>query len=283
MNSTSTKRLKQIGLWAVALIFGLVCGRMVHSAIGSIAGIMDTGKKSVSQETSRGDMYWSSPMSESSRYLWREEAELRDPETYQSGVERLHRESLSPLRAVSVHSYRLQHSTFEEWELLIAEGKVTRLETLREVGDYLARLDPERAMRLIFNGPTRFQHLEQFYAFRDSTFDTLTEINPEMVLNALKSLPRGGSQMDGSRYFSECWAKRDPSAVAARFDELQGLRNMGLEGSSAQIPYDEFAGILMKSWVSKDVEAAEAYVAELSEGPKRDALQAAFEKFREAE
>jgi hypothetical protein len=269
-------RFKQIGLWSAALVLGLACGRLLHSAIGSSNGAGTTGQSAAGQESSDKRSHRSSLMSSTSRYLWRETAELRNPETYDSAVERLHRESLSPLRAVSLQSHRIQNSTFEEWEHLIAEGKVSRLETLGEVGAYLARLDSERALRLLFHGPTRFDTLDHFYAFRDAVVATITKTDPQMVFDALKRMKRGGAQMDNGRFFSESWAKTDPQAAADHFDELMPLRNMGLEGSTPKIPYDEFSRIILKSWISKDLAGAEAYLAGLPPSPKRDALEAAL-------
>lgn len=280
MKPTSPNRLKQAGIWAVAIAFGLIFGRMVHSAVQSYSE-MRAERDGANQGDGRSRFDWRSPMSESSRYLWRETAKLRDPETYKSEVDRMYREARSPLRVVSVHSHRIQQSTFEEWKYLLAEGEVDRNETIREVGDYLARLDTQEAVNFVFTGPYNFKHLEHFYAFRDSVFDAVVELDPMLLYNTLSAKNKEGFYMDNSRYFSEAWAKRDPVAVAERFDELQRLRNMSLEGPSAQIPYDEFAGILMKSWVQKDIEAAEAFVASQPEGAKREALRAGFVKWSE--
>jgi hypothetical protein len=273
----SSDRLKQIGFWSAALILGLVCGRMMHSAMADITGSEAANQHAADEESSETYSQHNSPMSSTNRYLWRETAELRDPETYDSGVERLHRESRSPLRAVSLLSHRIQHSTFEEWEHLLAEEKVNRLETLGEVGAYLAREDPERALHLLFNGPMRFDHLEQLYAFRDSVVATITKTDPQLVFDTLKRMKRGGAQMDHGRFFSESWAKSDPQAAAKYFDELIPLRNMAMEGATPTIPNDEFAQILMKSWVAKAPAEAKAYLEDLPTGSKRDALQAAFD------
>jgi hypothetical protein len=276
----SVDRLKQIGLWSVALMLGLACGRMMHSAMDGSYGDEAAGMSPADRKSSGDPSQHSSHLSSTSRYLWRETAELRNPETYHSGVERLHRESLSPLRAVSLQSHRIQNSTFEDWEHLIAEGKVNRLETLGEVGAYLASLDPDRALRLLFQGPTKFDTLDHFYAFRDAVVATIIKTNPQMVLDTLKRMKRGGAQMDNGRFFSESWAKTDPQAAANHFDELMPLRNMGLEGSSPRIPYDEFAEIIMKSWISKNPAEAQSFLAALPTSPKRDALKDAFNGLR---
>jgi len=264
-------------LWASALALGLICGKLVHS---SIKGGMDTSAddKAYAEAPSTAHSRQISLMSASNRYLWRETAELRDPDTFESGINRLYRDTRSPLRASSLQSNRIKDSTFEEWEYLVGEGQLKRMEVLKEVGDHLARLDSERALQLILKGAYKFDHLEQFYTFRNSIFDTVTEIAPELLLSKIKEMPRGGAQMDSGRYFTEVWANRDPAAVAARFDELQQLRNMNLEGATARIPLDEFAGIIMKSWTAKDAEAATDFVESLTSGPKRDALQAALDK-----
>ena len=54
-------------------------------------------------------------------------------------------------------------------------------------------------------------------------------------------------------------------------------RNMGLDGATPQVPLDEFAEIIMKSWISKDPAEAQDYLEDLPTSPKRDALQAAFD------
>ena len=276
----SSDRLKQTALWSAALVLGLVCGRMMHSAIGGSSGAVATGQGAAGRESLEAHAQRSSLMSSTSRYLWRETAELRDPETYDRGVERLHRDSRSPLRAVSLQSHRIQNSSFEEWEHLIAEGKVDRLEILAEVGAYLARLDPERALHFLFHGSKSFDTLEHFYAFRDSVVATITKTDPQRVFDTLKAMKRGGAQMDNSRFFSESWAKNDPRAAADHFEELMPLRNMAMEGPSPKIPYAEFSQIIMKSWISKDPAEARAYLEDLPASPKRNALQAAFDRLK---
>jgi hypothetical protein len=219
-------------------------------------------------------------MSSANRYLWRETAGLRDLGSFDEEVKRLYRDSRSPLRARSLQSHRVQNSTFEDWEHLLSEGKVLRHETLKEVGEYLAQQDPDKALQLMFNrrGRMDFKNLEQYYALRDSIVATITRTDPEKVLDVFRGIGREGGYMDNARFFTLCWAQNDPQATAERFDELMLYRNMGLDGATPQVPLDEFAGIIMKSWISKDPAEAQAYLEDLPTGPKRDALQAAFDR-----
>jgi len=219
-------------------------------------------------------------MSSTSRYLWRETAGLRDLESFDEEVNRLYRDSRSPLRARSLQSHRVQNSTFEDWEHLLSEGKVLRHETLKEVGEYLAQQDPDKALQLMFNkrGRMDFKNLEQYYALRDSIVATITRTDPEKVLEVFQGIGREGGYMDNARFFTLCWAQNDPRATAERFDELMLYRNMGLEGATPQVPWDEFAGIIMKSWVAKDAAEAREFLETLPASPKKDALQAAMER-----
>jgi hypothetical protein len=278
MNSFSVNRLKHIGLWSAALVLGLACGRMMPSAMDLTSVDESEGDSPIGFKSSESRSQNSARMNSSNRYLWLETAESRNPKTYESEVDRLYRESRSPLRASSLQSHSIQNSTFEEWEQLLAEGKIDRLESLTEVGAYLANLDPERALRLMFHGPTDFDTLDHLYTFRDSVVSTITTTNPQMVLDTLQRMKRGGAQMDSGRFFSETWAKKDPQAAANHFDELMPLRNMSLEGATPKIPYDEFAQIIMKSWVSKDPAKAQSFLESLPTSLKRDALQNAYNR-----
>ena len=207
-----------------------------------------------------------------------ESLEFQDSDSYQARVNRLHRESRSPLRAASLHSYRIQNSGLEEWEVLISEGKVKRLEVLTEVGTHLARTNPERALWFLYRGQRRFDNPDQYYAFRDAIVMTVTDSNPQMVITALQSLERGGTQQDSARFFSRYWAKEDPRAAADHFAEIIPLRNM----ASGQVPdmhEVDYAEMILKSWITKDAEGAQAYIDELPEGSKREVFHAALDRF----
>ena len=167
------------------------------------------GQDTAGSESSEGRSQRGSLMSSTNRYLWRETAGLRDSESFDVEVNRLYRESRSPLRARSLQSHRVQNSTFEEWEQLFSEGKVIRHEILKEVGAYLAQQDPDKALQLLFNqrGRMKFKNLEQYYALRDSIIATITRTDPEKVLDVFRGIGREGGYMDNARFFSQSWAR----------------------------------------------------------------------------
>lgn len=270
---------KQIALWSTALLLGMVCGHLAQSILSSSAREIAGDAPSLNHGDTMDRSRLSSPISFSSSYLWRETSGLRNADTYEDEVARLHRESKSPLRAISLNSMRIQNSTFEEWEFLLGEGKVKRIEVIGELGEYLARLDTARALKLAFHGPLKFDNIDQAYAFRDSLVRTAADIDPILVLDALKGMKRGGAQMDNSLFFSECWAKKDPQGAADHFTDLVHLRNMRMEGST-ELPDDELAKLIMRSWVKSDPDQAEAYVSSLPESPKRTALGAALDRMK---
>lgn len=284
MQSISRVRLKQTGWWITALALGLICGRLLHSSIDGSTEAELAGQSAAGLEPLEGRSQRNSLISSTSRYLWQETAGLRDLKSFDVEVNRLYRESRSPLRARSLQSHRVQNSTFEEWEQLFSEGKVIRHEILKEVGAYLAQQDPDKALQLLFNqrGRMKFKNLEQYYALRDSIIATITRTDPEKVLDVFRGIGREGGYMDNARFFSQSWAQNDPRAAAERFDELMLYRNMGLDGATPQVPLDEFAGIIMKSWISKDRAEARDYLEDLPTGPKRDALQAAFDELNKS-
>lgn len=174
---------------------------------------------------------------------------------------------------------RIQDSTFAEWEILLGEGKVKRFEVLGELGGYLAKLDTARALKLAFHGPWKFDNIDQTYAFRNPLIRTAADFDPELVPDALKGMKRGGAQMDNSRFFSEYWANKDPQAAADHFTDLVRLRNMRMEGST-ELPDDELAELIMRSWVKSDPDQPEAYVSSLPESPKRKALGTALDQIK---
>ena len=270
-------RTKQIALWSTALFLGAVCGYLAQS-ISSGSDVGNTGDTaSLDREDKIVRSRLSSPLSYSSTYLWRETSGLRNADAYEDEVVRLHRDSKSPLRASSLNSLRIQDSTFEEWEFLLGEGKVKRIEVLGELGAYLAKLDTARALQYAFHGSRKFDNLDQVYAFRDALVRTAADIDPELVLNALKGMRRGGGQMDNSLFFSEYWANKDPQAAADHFTDLVRLRNFRTDGST-NLPDDELAELIMSSWGKSDRGQAEAYVSSLPEGRKRRALGAALDR-----
>ena len=113
------------------------------------------------------------------------------------------------------------------------------------------------------------------YAFRDSLVRTAADIDPEMVLEKLKGMRRGGSQMDNSLFFSKYWAEKDPRAAAGHFADLVKLRNMRMD-ASPDMPDEAFANMIMKSWTEKAPGEAEEYVSALPDGPTKKALAAAL-------
>jgi hypothetical protein len=270
-------RAKQIALWSAALLLGAACGHLAQSILSGSAKDDAGDNSSLNRVDTNDRSRNSSPLSSTSSYLWRETSALRNADTYEDEVGRLHRESKSPLRASSLHSLRIQDSTFEEWAILLGEGKVKRFEVLGELGAYLAKLDTAKALQLAFHGPQKFDNIDQVYAFRNPLVRTAADIDPELVLDALKGMKRGGAQMDNSRFFSEYWANKDPQAAADHFTDLVGLRNMRMEGST-ELPDDELAKLIMRSWVKSDPNQAEAYVSSLPESPKRTALGAALDQ-----
>lgn len=269
-----SSRSQTLLLWLVALLLGVICGKLVHTfSSGDRASVSDE------QETRLAPIgsVASASASSSAGFLWRETAALKDTETFSDEVDRIHRESRSPLRASSLLSFRIHNSNFEDWENLISAGKVKRIEFLRELGEHLARTDPRRALRFFFQGPYSFDNLDQVYAFRDPMIRTAADADPEVVLEELMAMKRGGSQMDNSLFFSGYWAKSDPHAAAEHFSELVRLRNMRMDGSP-EMPDGAFANIVMKSWLKKAPEEAEEYVGALSSGPTRQALAKALQE-----
>ncbi|WP_193213672.1 hypothetical protein [Luteolibacter marinus] len=267
-----TPRIQQASLWLAAVALGGGCGWMFHTLTERDRAVDVDAKQEAGTSTSRAAAAMLSP---AGRYLWRETAALRDAEHFDDEVEKLHRESRSPLRAESMLSYRIHDSSFDEWESLIAAGKVKRIEFLGELGEHLARTDTRRALQLMFHGRYGFENLDQLYAFRDPLLRTATEIDGELVLETLQAMKRGGSQMDASLYFSAHWAKTDPRAAAGHFAELVRLRNMNMDGSP-DMPDATYANMILKSWWQKAPEEAEAYITTLDKGPTREALEAAL-------
>lgn len=265
--------MKHHWLWLGTLAFGLACGKIVHMAANPQAA----GEHVVPQISETKSARQDPQISPSYRHLWKETAALRDNGMFSDEVKRIHGESRSPLRAVSLLSFRIQNSTFEEWEGLLAAGKITETKFLSELGEHLARTDPQRALRLIFKGPFRFDNLDQIYAFRDPMLRTVADTDPRIALEELKALERGGVQMDASLYFSRYWAERDPRAVAEHFTELVKLRNMTMDGS-AEMPDGAFAEIIMRSWLGKAPDEASEYVSALPEGATRTALSDAMKR-----
>ena len=271
-------RYKHIGLSVAAISLGLMSGSLTHSLFND-SGSSNAGDPASHPNTRLDRSRHNAHTSTTARFLWSETAALRDHDEFEERVTRLHRNSRSPLRAVSLLSYRVQDSSFEEWELLLAEGKVTRLEVLEELGAHLARTDPSRALKIALSGPHRFDNIEQALIFRHSVIRTVCDMNPELVLDSLKNMERGGSQLSFSKYFSEHWAENDPRAAVDHFDELVWLRNMPIRGVP-QMTDQNFASLIMSSWISKDADEASAYVENLPVGPKRNALQAAFDALK---
>ena len=265
--------VKHHWLWLVTLALGLVSGKLAHMAANPRA-VPERAAPEVSETKSKRQDPQISP---SYRHLWEETAALRDEGMFSDEVKRIHRESRSPLRAVSLLSFRIQNSTFEEWEGLLAEGKITETKFLGELSEHLARTDPQRALRLLFDGPYRFDNVDQIYAFRDPMLRTLTDTDPLLLLRELKALKRGGGQMDVSLYFSGYWAQQDPRAAAAHFPDLVRLRNMTMDGST-EMPDGAFAEIIMRSWLGKAPDEAGEYVSALPEGATRKALAEAMRR-----
>ncbi len=275
-----------ITFWAVALLLGWGCGYLAQSAFTSPVKSNAAVNENTENLEHRSHNGRPSHHSSSEQYLWRDRyvsrktITQREAEAYEQTVSQLHRESRSPLRATSLLSRRIRNSTFEEWEFLIGEGKVKRLELLEELGPHLARIDPSRALKIALVGPRKFDNVQQLVTFGNSVIRTICDTDPGLVLNSLRKMKRGGAQLSYSSYFSEYWAEKDPRAAADHFDELVWLRNMPMRGTLVMT--DEiFATAIMKSWVSKDVDKAAAYVEGLSAGSKRDALRTAFNKLRQ--
>jgi hypothetical protein len=260
-------------LWAGIFVLGLACGKLVHMA----ANPRTAGGSTVPEASATKSARQHPQTSLSYRHFWQETAALRDDDMFPVEVRRIYRESRSPLRAVSLLSFRIQNSTFEEWEGLLAAGKITETKFLGELGEHLARTDSRRALRFVFNGPFRFDNLDQVYAFRDPMLRTVADTDPMLLLEELKALKRGGVQMDSSLFFSRYWAEKDPRAAAEHFTDLVKLRNMTMEGST-EMPDGAFAEIIMRSWLGKAPDEASEYVSALPEGAQRKALTEAMQK-----
>ncbi len=128
--------------------------------------------------------------------------------------------------------------------------------------------------RYLWRATVELRHPETYASqderlHRDSVVATTTTTDSQMVLDTLRGMKRGESQMDGGRFFSETSAKNDPRATADHFDELMPLRNVALERSAARIPPDEFAGILMKFQMAKDAAEPQAHLEDPPADPQK--------------
>ena len=249
---------------------------------GFLVGLLIKGKARASKESqilqaTKSDTTLKTARRSQSSFQFLNEASesLRAAPEFSQEVKRLYSELKSPLRADSLLEYQVQEGSFDEWALLLKDGQVLDKGLIREVARRLVLEDVDRALKILRDREYRIKGRNESYAFRDSLLGTVAQTAPEKGLSYLKSLTRGGSQMDNSRYFSGQWAQADPQGAARHFEELVILRNMTMDGKT-DLPRDRYANDLMKEWVKKDSEAAAQYLEDLPTSPTKSTLEKAF-------
>ena len=93
----------------------------------------------------------------------------------------------------------------------------------------------------------------------------------ELTFRKIQDMPRGGSQQDASQFFRNEWANTKPAEAVQYFDELLAMRDHQEDGSRNR-PTQDYANRLMSSWFRKAPEAAQAYIANEPQSPKRTVL-----------
>lgn len=245
---------------ALALGVGLVLGALLSpSQLFSSEGDSDAREGVRSPVATKSNHQAASALARGTRSIWNEMGGLDIREDFDSELRHLQLEPRSPLRAQSLLHLKFSHSRFEEWEELIKMGSVKGIENVEALADYLAKEDLSRMIDIFLKGNFRFQTLDEVYAFRAPITKVAIETGQGVYLmNQIQEMRPGGSRQDFSQYFRRQWASKKPAEAVKYFDELVELRDMGKLDSK---PTRDYANRIMGSWLKKDSEAAQDYIA----------------------
>ena len=217
------------------------------------------------------------PQSHSSHFLRESTIELRAASSFPAEVLRIQREHQSPLRTSSTLDYYVYETSYDELSKMLARAAILDLDLLDEVGHRLAREDPDRILfQLMVEGKVRTHNETQHIAFYNAVLKETASHAPERGHYWLTQMKRGAPQRAYALRFSSHLTNIHPEIAAERFEELVYLQGIGKD-QTVEYARTRYAKKVMENWVKKDREAAEDYLANLSEGQTRTTLRKALE------
>jgi len=198
----------------------------------------------------------------------------REVESFKTLTSQLNTEGRSPIRNQSLLRSRLYCLSSEEVQDLLKKGEIQTTAEIKRAAEYLMEIDPDAMYRFFSEGGVRFETMPKRIAFFKSMHDIEANRDPLRMLEALKSLKRGGNQMANSLWFSSSWIRVDPEAAVAHFDEILLLRNKMMSGQEER----RLVGLVARSWKGKDVESLSEFIAEMPDGRRKEFFIEEFTK-----
>ncbi len=264
----------KILIYAAALLLGVLIGVLLVQTANPSQISPTASQTTGTRKTARPP----EPVGVSiSRLISAETTAMNEDMPINKALDVLFAERKSPMRTRAFLKNRIQMMTGDQLTQALLNGDVQSPAELKEVAERLAKEDPEGTFNRLEALQLRIYGMENIYTFGDALLQTWADADAVAVMNRLKKMKRGGAQQDWSLRFSGYWAMIDPAAAARNFSDLIYLRNMQVQGDMA-FTDQRYAEEIVKSWKQKDEEGMRDYVAKLTPGREKNALENAVKK-----
>ena len=138
---------------------------------------------------------------------------------------------------------------------------------LEMVAAHLVREDPARAMEMMLHGPYQVQSFQDLLSFASALVRETAVVDPITGFEELQKKEANLHRQSLAKWFSDELAKKNPALAAERFEESLELRDQGKKQD------ENYARLLLKSWMDTDRQAAQAFINDLPSGETRQLFE----------